>query len=94
MLVFVLLFYEYMLIQVDCKPFRATFEGRWDAMVSKCAKCVLKLLEFARDRKRNYILDQVSFVHILLFQQNIIIHNVMVYTKHSYYHSFLIEILL
>lgn len=28
-------------------------------MVSKCAKCVIKLLEFANGRRRNFILDQV-----------------------------------
>ncbi|XP_073965765.1 uncharacterized protein [Choristoneura fumiferana] len=47
-------------MQVDCKPFRATCEGRWDAMLSKGAKCVLKLLEFAHGRRRNYILDQTN----------------------------------
>ncbi|XP_063630467.1 heterogeneous nuclear ribonucleoprotein U-like protein 1 [Cydia splendana] len=47
-------------MQVDCKPFRDTCEGRWDAMVSKGAKCVLKLLEFAHGRRRNYILDQTN----------------------------------
>ncbi|XP_028174586.1 heterogeneous nuclear ribonucleoprotein U-like protein 1, partial [Ostrinia furnacalis] len=47
-------------MQVDCKPFRASYEGRWDAMVSKCAKCVLKLLEIAKGRRRNYILDQTN----------------------------------
>lgn len=51
--------YELYIVQVDCKPFRATYEGRWDAMVSKCAKCVLKLLEIAKGRWRNFILDQV-----------------------------------
>ncbi|XP_063370373.1 heterogeneous nuclear ribonucleoprotein U-like protein 2 [Cydia amplana] len=47
-------------MQVDCKPFRDACEGRWDAMVSKGAKCVLKLLEFAHGRRRNYILDQTN----------------------------------
>ncbi|CAB3232572.1 unnamed protein product [Arctia plantaginis] len=47
-------------MKVDCKPFRATYEGRWDAMVSKCAKCVLKLLEIAKGRRRNFILDQTN----------------------------------
>ncbi|KPJ04866.1 Heterogeneous nuclear ribonucleoprotein U-like protein 1 [Papilio xuthus] len=47
-------------MRVDCKPFRSSYEGRWDAMVTKCAKCVLKLLEMARGRKRNYILDQTN----------------------------------
>ncbi|KAL4707086.1 hypothetical protein ACJJTC_011412, partial [Scirpophaga incertulas] len=47
-------------MKVDCKPFRASYEGRWDAMVSKCAKCVLKLLEIAKGRKRNFILDQTN----------------------------------
>lgn len=50
-------------VQVDCKPFRASYEGRWDAMVSKCAKCVLKLLEIAKGRRRNFILDQVRKTH-------------------------------
>ncbi|XP_059045727.1 heterogeneous nuclear ribonucleoprotein U-like protein 2 [Achroia grisella] len=45
-------------MKVDCKPFRSSYEGRWDAMISKCAKCVLKLLEIAKGRRRNYILDQ------------------------------------
>uniref|UniRef100_A0A2A4JU13 B30.2/SPRY domain-containing protein n=1 Tax=Heliothis virescens TaxID=7102 RepID=A0A2A4JU13_HELVI len=47
-------------MKVDCKPFRASYEARWDAMVSKCAKCVLKLLEIAKGRKRNFILDQTN----------------------------------
>ncbi|XP_045507996.1 heterogeneous nuclear ribonucleoprotein U-like protein 1 isoform X3 [Colias croceus] len=47
-------------MKVDCKPFRATYEGRWDAMVSKCAKCVLKILETAKGRRRNFILDQTN----------------------------------
>ncbi|XP_072933923.1 uncharacterized protein [Epargyreus clarus] len=47
-------------MQVDCKPFRTHYEGRWDAMVSKGAKCVLKLLEIAKTRRRNYILDQTN----------------------------------
>ncbi|XP_045540630.1 heterogeneous nuclear ribonucleoprotein U-like protein 1 [Papilio machaon] len=47
-------------MKVDCKPFRSSYEGRWDAMVTKCAKCVLKLLEMARGRRRNYILDQTN----------------------------------
>ncbi|XP_013145418.1 PREDICTED: heterogeneous nuclear ribonucleoprotein U-like, partial [Papilio polytes] len=47
-------------MKVDCKPFRSSFEGRWDAMVTKSAKCVLKLLEVARGRKRNFILDQTN----------------------------------
>lgn len=51
--------------QVDCKPFRASYDGRWDAMVSKTAKCVLRLLEIAKGRKRNFILDQVSNTPIL-----------------------------
>lgn len=52
--------------QVDCKSLRTTYEGRWDAMVSKCAKCVLKLLELAHRRRRNFILDQVRITPILL----------------------------
>ncbi|XP_041985735.1 heterogeneous nuclear ribonucleoprotein U-like protein 1 [Aricia agestis] len=47
-------------MKVDCKPIRATYEGRWDAMVSKCAKCVVKLLEIAKGRRRNFILDQTN----------------------------------
>ncbi|CAH4037482.1 heterogeneous nuclear ribonucleoprotein U-like protein 1 isoform X1 [Pieris brassicae] len=47
-------------MKVDCKPFRTSYEGRWDAMVSKCAKCVLKLLEMAKGRRRNFILDQTN----------------------------------
>ncbi|GBP96284.1 Heterogeneous nuclear ribonucleoprotein U-like protein 1 [Eumeta japonica] len=47
-------------MKVDCKPFRSTYEGRWDAMVSKCAKCVLKMLEVSQGRRRNFILDQTN----------------------------------
>lgn len=47
-------------MKVDCKPFRATYEGRWSAMVTKLAKCVLRLLEIAHGRTRNFILDQTN----------------------------------
>ncbi|XP_053620509.1 heterogeneous nuclear ribonucleoprotein U isoform X4 [Plodia interpunctella] len=47
-------------MKVDCSSFRSSYDGRWDAMVSKCAKCVLKLLEIAKGRHRNFILDQTN----------------------------------
>lgn len=54
---------------MDCKAFRATYEGKWDAMLTKCAKCVLKLMELAKGRRRNFILDQVTLfpIEILIF---------------------------
>ncbi|CAG9572953.1 unnamed protein product [Danaus chrysippus] len=47
-------------MKVDCKSFRTSYEGKWDAMVTKCAKCVVKLLEIAKGRRRNFILDQTN----------------------------------
>lgn len=55
--------------QVDCKPFRSSFDGKWDAMVSKCAKCVLRLLEIAKGRRRNYILDQVRLLCLVYLKK-------------------------
>lgn len=49
------------ILQVDCKPFKAQFEGPWDTLITKVTKCVVKLIEVAHNRRRNYILDQVTF---------------------------------
>lgn len=47
--------------QIDCKPFKTQFEGKWKLLISKVTKCVVKLIEIAQNRRRNYVLDQVKF---------------------------------
>merc|ERR1719219_681798 len=36
------------------------YQGRWDALISKCTDCFNHLLKIAPKRKRNYILDQTN----------------------------------
>jgi hypothetical protein len=40
-------------------PRKRNYAGRWDVLIDKCTKCLVKLLEVASRRRRNYILDQV-----------------------------------
>ncbi|PNF41629.1 hypothetical protein B7P43_G07638, partial [Cryptotermes secundus] len=47
-------------------PRKRNYAGRWDVLIDKCTKCLVKLLEVASRRRRNYILDQV-IVALFLF---------------------------
>jgi hypothetical protein len=53
-------------------PRKRNYAGRWDVLIDKCTKCLVKLLEVASRRRRNYILDQVIifFLCLLLAEMN------------------------
>ena len=36
------------------------YSGRWDELISKCSECFNVLMKIAKQRKRNYILDQTN----------------------------------
>ena len=36
------------------------YSGRWDELISKCSECFNVLMRIAKQRKRNYILDQTN----------------------------------
>jgi len=48
-------------------PRKRNYAGRWDVLIDKCTKCLVKLLEVASRRRRNYILDQVIVNLFFLF---------------------------
>jgi len=39
---------------------RKNYNGRWEALIEKCTRCLNILLEIAAKRRRNYILDQTN----------------------------------
>ncbi|XP_069692636.1 heterogeneous nuclear ribonucleoprotein U-like protein 1 isoform X2 [Periplaneta americana] len=41
-------------------PRKRNYAGRWDVLIDKCTKCLVKLLDVASRRRRNYILDQTN----------------------------------
>jgi hypothetical protein len=43
-------------------PRKRNYAGRWDVLIDKCTKCLMKLLDIAARRRRNYILDQVIII--------------------------------
>ncbi|KAG8231801.1 hypothetical protein J437_LFUL012077 [Ladona fulva] len=42
-------------------PRKRNYSGRWDVLIDKCTKCLVHLLSVAGNRRRNFIIDQVSF---------------------------------
>jgi heterogeneous nuclear ribonucleoprotein U-like protein 1 len=48
-------------------PRKRNYAGRWDVLIDKCTKCLVKLLEVASRRRRNYILDQVIVMSFFFF---------------------------
>nr|CAD7593177.1 unnamed protein product [Timema genevievae] len=46
-------------------PRKRNYAGRWDVLIDKCTKCLVKLLDVAARRRRNYILDQAD-IRVLL----------------------------
>ena len=36
------------------------YSGRWDELIKKCSECFNVLMRIAKQRKRNYILDQTN----------------------------------
>jgi hypothetical protein len=51
-------------------PRKRNYAGRWDVLIDKCTKCLVKLLEIASHRRRNYILDQVIVASLFLYVCN------------------------
>ena len=39
---------------------QGNYSGRWDELISKCTNCFNELMKIAKQRKRNYILDQTN----------------------------------
>ena len=46
-------------IQVNGEPRKQHYEGKWDALIQKCTRCLQDWLRLASQRRRNYIIDQV-----------------------------------
>ncbi len=42
------------------EPIRKHYEGKWDNLIQKCTRCIQDWLRVASQRRRNYIIDQVS----------------------------------
>lgn len=40
-------------------PRKRNYAGRWDVLIDRSTKCLNRMFEYASQRKRNYILDQV-----------------------------------
>jgi len=47
-------------MKVMGEPRKGNFAGRWDTIIDKSTKCLIRLLEIACRKKRNYILDQTN----------------------------------
>ncbi|XP_071450326.1 heterogeneous nuclear ribonucleoprotein U-like protein 1 [Hetaerina americana] len=41
-------------------PRKRNYHGRWDVLIDKCTKCLVRLLALAGSRRRNYIIDQTN----------------------------------
>ncbi|XP_014247625.1 heterogeneous nuclear ribonucleoprotein U-like protein 1 isoform X2 [Cimex lectularius] len=41
-------------------PRKANYSGRWDVLIEKCTKCLVRLMDVGCHRRRNYILDQTN----------------------------------
>ena len=51
---------NYLHYQVNGEPRKQHYEGKWDALIKKCTRCLQDWLRLASQRRRNYIIDQVS----------------------------------
>ena len=49
-------------------PRKSSYQGKWEVLIDKCSRALTKLLDIAARRRRNYILDQVSFLFSLFFR--------------------------
>lgn len=46
---------------MDGTPLKNSYRGRWSVILDKLQKCLSRLVESAALRRRNYVIDQVSF---------------------------------